>query len=159
MPDRDVQSLIVQAGEIRTESRDLRKAILDFQDALRRGLIRASIQGVVMVFIGIVMAISFLGILSKPYTCDGGNLSHQIDSWHYKVCNVVFPQTGTQAKTLKATRDATKAADDQRQQVLDERKKTNDFLEKFPRQVGCILKIHPEDRTDANVNACLGVSP
>lgn len=112
MPDRDVQTLIMQAGEIRTESRDLRAAILDFQDSLRRGLFRATVQGIAMVIFAVIFAVSLLGYLtSKSWTCDP--LSLKDGSLQYKVCDVFFPQTTQQVKYLKTIQqsqtDAAKA--------------------------------------------------
>jgi hypothetical protein len=159
MPDREIQSLIMQAGEIRVESQELRGAIYEFRDTLKRGLFRASVQGVVIVVLAVIFSITIIGFLSKPYTCDAGNLSNQIGSWHYKVCNVIFPSAGTQAKALKNARVAAKASADNQATIIEERKKTNDFLNSFQARVLCVLQTPADQRTDAAIKKCIGANP
>ena len=102
MPDREIQSLIMQAGEIRTEAEQLRLATADFAETLRRGLVRATIQGVLLTLAAVVIAVSFLGYLtSKSWTCDPLALNDK--GFRYEVCDLFFPQTTQQARFFKAT--------------------------------------------------------
>lgn len=154
-PDRELQAAIMAAGEIKTESRELRLAIKEFAELLRKGLIRSTIQGLAMIVVGIMLAITFLGLLSQTWSCDAGNLAGQKGSLRYKACAVIFPQIIPQVSGIQKAAAAAKAADENRQAVLDERRKTNEYLDKNPARVGCILKIPPEKRNDQNVNDCL----
>jgi hypothetical protein len=163
--DREIQSLVMQAGAIRTDSKELREAIYEFRDTLRRGLIRSSFQGIAMIVVGIMLAITFLGLLSQTYTCDATNLAKQKGSAHYKVCAVVFPQIIPQVSNLQRAAAAAKVQAEERQAILRERidiaealVKTNAYLDTIPKQITCVLLIQPPDRTDANVAACLGVA-
>lgn len=155
MPDRELQAAIMAAGEIKSESRDLRAAIAEFAELLHRGLIRSTVQGMVMIIVGIMLAITFIGVLSQPWSCDATNLSRQQGSVHYKACAVIFPQVVPQVANIKRTAAATKAGDDNRQAVLDERKRTNELLDQVPDRLACVLLIRPQDRTDTNVKTCL----
>jgi hypothetical protein len=99
--DREVQALIQQAGQIRSESQTLREAMLSFEDRLRRGLFRATVQGVVMVICAVIFAVSLLGYLtSKTWTCDPLSLNDK--GFRYEVCDLAFPQTTQQARFFKA---------------------------------------------------------
>lgn len=154
-PDRELQAAIMAAGEIKAESGELRAAIREFAELLRKGLIRSTLQGLAMIVIGIMLAITFLGLLSQTWTCDAANLAGQKGSFHYKACSVIFPQIVPQVAGIQKAAVAAKAAEENRQAILDERRKTNEYLDKNPGRVGCILKIPPEKRNDQNVNDCL----
>lgn len=153
--DREIQSLIIQAGQINSESQQLRQAIEEFSTVLRRGMLRSTVQGMAMIIIGIMLAVSFLGLLAQTYTCDAENLSHQKGSGHYKVCAVIFPQIVPQVANIQKQAAAAKQAAEDRQRITEERQKTNHYLEENPLRVACVLKIKPEDRTDQNVTDCL----
>lgn len=116
-PDRELQAAIIAAGEIKSESRELRDAIREFADLLHRGLIRSTVQGLAMIVVGIMLAITFLGLLSQTWSCDAGNLAQQKGSLHYKACAVIFPQIVPQVAGIQKAAIAAKVQADQATQV------------------------------------------
>lgn len=100
--DGSVQDLIDQAHDVKTETVALREAVIDFADITRRGLIRATWQGILMIVGGIILAVSLLGYLGQDYTCGPTYFVEHPGSTREKVCKVVFPQTEQQMNQIKA---------------------------------------------------------
>lgn len=126
--EAQLTEVLSQTANLRTEAQILRTATQDFADTLRRGLVRATIQGVLLTLAAIIIAISFLGYLtSKSWTCDPTVLVKQEGSVRYHVCDVAFPQVGQAVRQIKATQAAAKAASDAAIKVNDGVKELDDI--------------------------------
>lgn len=149
MPEREIEALLEQTRAIRAEASELRLATQEFAETLRRGLVRATVQGIILTFAAVVIAVSFLGYLTgKSWTCDPTALKS--GSVGYWICDKAFPQTTQQARFLDESRKANAAVAQlvvDLKQGLETQKRQDDVLHEIDQ------RLNPGKPSDLSVGA------
>lgn len=124
-----IDATLYQVTSLRHEAQSLKDSVAQYADITRKGLIKASYRGAVMVVAGVILAVMILGLAQQSWSCAPKSLTERTGI-RYWTCSVVFPTTPNQVTDLLEAREAREAADQQRNDIRAERARNADVLER-----------------------------
>lgn len=128
------QKLLDEAQAVRDSARDLTDSVEKFANITRKGLLRATWQGVIQIVLGVFLAVSLLGYSSQTWSCNPGVLLNQEGSIRDRICTIIFPQIKTQKtaiKTAKAQAAEQLAREQELKEKLDKIAQIADLAERY----------------------------